>query len=262
MYDVKLIKELMTSAGERAMKYYRKVTPTWKANKTYVTEADLEVQAFLKTELERRFPDDGLIGEENDLSKEASPGGRYWIIDPVDGTASFARGVPIWGIAVGLFSLSDAIGGFFHIPTTGDFYYSTPEGQVFRNDLPVSIGEPDPASREAVMLTWPKWYKYYAMSPAYPGKVRSLGSTIAHICYVATGSADVAFVQRCAVWDLAAGLALLLHNGGVLEFLDGTPVSIERIITDRESPEPMLAGRPDAVRQYRTWLSPRSELTT
>lgn len=184
MYDVKLLKELMTAAGERAMKYYRKVTPLWKANKTYVTEADLEVQDFLKAELERRFPEDGLIGEENDLSKEASPGGRYWIIDPVDGTASFARGVPMWGIAVGLFSRTEALGGFFYIPTTGDFYYSTPDGQVFRNDSMVSIGEPEPTSREAVMLTWPKWYTYYAMNSAYSGKVRSLGSTIAHLCYV------------------------------------------------------------------------------
>ncbi len=258
MYDATLLKELMTTAGERAMNYYRRVTPTLKANNTYVTDADLDVQAFLKTELERRFPDDGLIGEEHDLVKEAAPGGRYWIIDPIDGTASFARGVPIWGIAVGLFSQSEALAGFFYTPTNGDFYHSTSEGQVFRNGLPVSIGSPDPVSSQAVMLAWPKWYQAFNISPTYPGKTRSLGSTIAHICYVATGSADVALIPRSQVWDLAAGLALLLHNGGVLECVDGTAVSIEQLIKDRQVQQAMLAGRPDVVRQYREWLTPIS----
>ena len=237
------------------MTHFRNVKPSWKANKTYVTDADLEVQAFLKTELGRRFPDDGMIGEENDLSQEPCSGDRYWIIDPIDGTASFARGFPTWGIAVGLFTPAEAQAGLFYMPTTGDLYYSTPEGGVWRNDEQIALPVPEPHSPEALLLAWPKWQKRYTMGPGYAGKIRSLGSTIAHICYAATGSADAAFINRCAIWDLAAGLAMLLRNGGVLEYVDGTAVTLNELIRERRASQDMFAGHPEAVKFYRELFS-------
>lgn len=244
----------MRSAGERAMKHFRKVKPTWKDNRTYVTDADLEVQEYLKEELERRFPEDGMIAEENNLSKTPRSGDRYWIIDPIDGTASFARGFPLWGIALGLLGRSEAIGGFFYMPATGDLYYTKPDGTVWRNDQMMLLKSPDPFSREAVLLTGPRLYRSYSIAPEYAGKIRSLGSTIAHLCYVATSSADAAFVSRVAIWDLAAGLAMLLHNNGVLEYFDGMAVSIEELIINRKASQAMLAGHTEAVRQYRKFL--------
>jgi myo-inositol-1(or 4)-monophosphatase len=255
MYDIELIQGLMSSAGERAMKHFRKVKPTWKDNRTYVTDADLDVQEYLKEELERRFPEDGMIAEENGLSKDPRSGDRYWIIDPIDGTASFARGFPLWGIAIGLFGRSEAIGGFFYMPTTGDLYYTKPDGTVWRNDQIIHLKSPDPFSREAVLLTWARFYRSYSIALGYTGKIRSLGSTVAHLCYVATGSADAAFVSRVAIWDLAAGLAMVLHNNGVLEYFDGTAVSIEELLINRKASQAMLVGHPEAVRQYRKFLA-------
>ncbi|PIE69616.1 MAG: hypothetical protein CSA21_01355 [Deltaproteobacteria bacterium] len=68
----------------------------------------------------------------------------------------------------------------------------------------------------------------------------------------------MALIPRSQVWDLAEGLVLLLHNGGVLECIDGTPVSIEQLIKDRQVQDVMLAGRSDVVCQYREWLTPIS----
>ncbi len=257
MYDIELIKELLTTAGERSMTYFGKVTPTLKENQTYVTEADIDVQEYLKTELGRRFPDDGMIGEENNLSQEPRSGDRYWIIDPIDGTASFARGFPIWGIAVGLFSRTQALGGFFYLPTTRDFFHTKPDGTVWRNEQRVELAAPDPLSREAVLLAWPKWQRSYTISREYSGRIRSLGSTIAHLCYVAAGNADAAFIETCPIWDLAAGLTMLLNNQGVLEYLDGTPVAIEELVRNRKTSQHMLAGHPEAVQHYRQLLSKR-----
>ena len=262
MYDINLIQEIITSAGKRAMRHFRKVKPTWKENKTYVTEADLEVQAYLKEELERRFPDDGMIAEENDLSTSPRSGDRYWIIDPIDGTASFARGFPVWGIAIGLLTPSEAIGGFFYMPTTGDFYYTRPDGTVWRNEQQIPpFMPPDLFSPETVLLAWPKWFLSYKMSSNYVGKIRTLGSSIAHLSYAATGSADATFVEKSPVWDVAAGLAMLHHNHGVLEYFDGTPISLREQITTRQSSQAMLAGHPEAVKQYREFLSLRSSIS-
>jgi myo-inositol-1(or 4)-monophosphatase len=254
-YDIDAIKILLTTAGQQAMTYFRKVTPSWKANYTYVTDADLAVQTFLQQELERQFPDDGMIGEEDQLSKAPRNGERYWVIDPIDGTASFVRGFPVWGIAVGLVTPNKALGGFFYLPATGDFYYTLPDGSVWHNDERTVPNPPEPESREAVLLTGARFHQRYTIDSRYRGKIRSLGSTVAHLCYVATGSADAAFVERVAVWDLAAGLAMVLMNGGVAEYVDGTPISLAELLHHHKAPQEMLFGHPDAVAHYREWLS-------
>jgi fructose-1,6-bisphosphatase/inositol monophosphatase family enzyme len=250
-YNTAVIRELITEAGQRAMAYFQKVTPSWKANRTYITDADLAVQAFLREELERRFPDDGLIGEERQLSKAPRHGDRYWVIDPIDGTASFVRGFPLWGIAVGLLTPEKALGGFFYLPKTGDFYYTRTDGSVWHNEQRSGLAPPDPGSREAVLMAGARFHRHYTIAPHYHGKVRSLGSTIAHICYAAVGSADAAFVERTAIWDLAAGLAMVLLNQGVAEYLDGTPVSLAGLLETRKSAQEMLIGHPEAVAYYR-----------
>lgn len=258
MYDVNLMKELMNTAGERAMKHFHKVTPSWKENKTYVTDADLEVQDYLKSAFEQRFPDDGILAEERDLAKEPRSGDRFWIIDPIDGTASFAHGFPIWGIAVGLVTPAKPLGGFFYMPPTGDFYSTMLDGTVRHNDQAMSLRTPDPFGREAVLLSGARFHRRFSVSSAYRGKIRSLGSTVAHLCYVATGSADAAFIPEVSIWDLAAGWAMLLYNQGVLEYFDGTPVTVEELLATRKASQAMLAGHPETVRQYREFLSFRS----
>jgi myo-inositol-1(or 4)-monophosphatase len=255
MYDINLMKELLLSAGERAMQHFHKVTPSWKENKTYVTAADLEVQEYLKKALEQHYPDDGIIAEEQDLAKEPASGNRYWVIDPIDGTASFAHGFPIWGIAVGLLTPTEPLGGFFYMPTTDDFYYTLPDGTVHRNDQITALRPPDAFGREAVLLSGARFHRRYNVSSDYRGKIRSLGSIIAHICYVATGSADAAFIPEVPVWDLAAGLAMLHHNQGVLEYFDGTAVALDTLLAARKAAQPMLAGHPETIRQYREFLS-------
>jgi fructose-1,6-bisphosphatase/inositol monophosphatase family enzyme len=71
---------------------------------------------------------------------------------------------------------------------------------------------------------------------------------------VAAGSADAAFIQRVSLWDLAAGLAMSHHNQGVLEYFDGSPFSLKDLLINHKAPQSMLAGHPDAVKQYRQWL--------
>jgi fructose-1,6-bisphosphatase/inositol monophosphatase family enzyme len=248
---------VLRAAGQRALTHFRHVTPTIKANRTYVTQADIEVQAFLREALERRFPDDGIIGEEDDLAKTPRHGDRYWVIDPIDGTASFVRGFPEWGIAVGLLTPRRAIGGFFYLPCTNDLFYARPDGSVWRNDDRLMLPRPEPESREAVLLAGARIHQRYHIDPAYGGKIRSLGSTIAHLCYVAGGSADAAFVPRVPIWDLAAGLAVVLLNGGVAEYLDGAPVALADLLQARQSDREMLVGHPDAVAWYRQWITIR-----
>src|SRR5262245_49728057 len=88
-------------AGRLALGYYEAgLTVEWKQDRTPVTVADREAEALLRTTLLGAFPGDGFLGEES--GDAPGPSGFRWVIDPIDGTRSFVRGVPLWGTLVGL----------------------------------------------------------------------------------------------------------------------------------------------------------------
>lgn len=254
MLDVRAIRAMLETAGGFAMPHFLNVTPAWKPDRTYVTEADLAVQAFLQEELEARFPDDGIVAEEHDLRKEPRSGDRYWIVDPIDGTASFVAGLPSWGIALGLMEGGQPVAGFFWMPASRDFFYTTPGEAACRNGRAFSMKPPQPLHPETLLLTHSRPHQRYTLSSVYPGKVFCVGSAVAHLCYVATGGADAVLIGHDKVWDLAAGLALLVKNGGILRYVNGPPVALPDLLSGIPAPHPMLGGHPDTVAQIEAHL--------
>src|SRR5262249_19124973 len=102
--------EAAWQAGRLALGYYdRRLAVEWKHDHSPVTVADREAEALLRTTLLGRFPDDGFLGEEHGEQPESS--GFRWIIDPIDGTRSFVRGIPIWATLVGLEFRGEQIAG-------------------------------------------------------------------------------------------------------------------------------------------------------
>lgn len=259
MYDVDLLKSIATSAGKVAMQYYLHVKPSWKENLTYVTDADIAVQDFLRKALDKYFPDDGLIGEENNLRKKPGAGNRYWILDPIDGTAAFTSGLPVWGIAMGLIENAHPVGGCFYMPATGDLFMTTPDGQVLRNGEPTRIKQPETLHRESVLLTISRFHHEFTLDKEYPGKVRCLGSAIAHLCYTATGSADAALAGPAGyIWDIAAALPMLSLNGGDWIYLNGDPIDINALLSGKPMNRPMLGGHPDTIAAFQKVLHHRA----
>jgi myo-inositol-1(or 4)-monophosphatase len=259
MYDVDLVRTIAKSAGKVAMKYYRHVKPSWKKNLTYVTDADLAVQDYLLQALDKYFPDDGIIGEENDFCKAPASGNRYWILDPIDGTAAFTSGYPIWGIAMGLVDHAEPVGGCFYMPATRDLFITTPGDQVLRNGEDTRIKKPEPLHRESVLLVISRFHREFTLDPQYPGKVRCLGSAIAHLCYAATGSADAALVGPAAyLWDIAAALPMLIANGGTWIYLNGDAPQIDNLLAGKALAQPMLAGHRDTIAAFQKMLHYRT----
>src|SRR5947209_8599808 len=114
-------------AGQVALKYFpdgesaafaSKVE--WKEDQSPVTLADREAEALLRTTLLKAFPHDGFLGEE--YGDQPGTSGFRWIIDPIDGTRSFVRGVPIWATLVGLEYKGEAIAGIADLPALGQTY--------------------------------------------------------------------------------------------------------------------------------------------
>jgi myo-inositol-1(or 4)-monophosphatase len=254
MADIDFVEALIRSAGDLAMEYYLSVETEVKDDESYVTQADLAVQQYIRETLDQHASQDGLIAEENDLRREPQTGSRYWVIDPIDGTASFAAGLPVWGIAIGLVEAGRPIAGYFYAPVARDLFQTTAGGEVLRNGKPVRMRQPAPLHRESSLFIASRLHRYYTVHPDYPGKLRNLGSTLAHLCYVAGGNADAALVERVYVWDIAAGMAMLALNGGVLRYIDGSDVNLAPLLAGEHLPMPLLAGHPEVVTEVARYI--------
>ena len=200
------IRSLLEDAGQIALKYFRNVTARRKASFGLVTEADLAIQSFIVRWLERRYPDHGIIAEEADCRIISERSGRYWTVDPIDGTSSFVAGLSVWGIGLGEGDASGPLAGYFYMPVTRDYFCRSPEGDVLLNGKSVSMKRPAALHGESLLLSISRLHRHHVLAGTYPGKVRSLGSTIAHACYVAAGMADAALLGRVWIWDILPGV--------------------------------------------------------
>src|SRR5277367_4946393 len=108
-------------AAQLALGYFDiDVAVEWKKDQSPVTVADREAEQLLRTTLHAAFPTDGFLGEE--FGDQPGTSGYRWIIDPIDGTRSFVRGIPIWATLVGLEYQDEVIAGVAAMPALGHVY--------------------------------------------------------------------------------------------------------------------------------------------
>src|SRR6516165_4856298 len=125
-------------AGQLALGHFDTgITIEWKQDHSPVTLADKGAEALLRSLLLGKFPQDGFLGEESGDTPGSS--GYRWIIDPIDGTRSFVRGVPIWGTLVGLDYKGESLAGAVSVPAMGLIYRALRGEGAFRNDRPIRV---------------------------------------------------------------------------------------------------------------------------
>jgi fructose-1,6-bisphosphatase/inositol monophosphatase family enzyme len=126
--------EIARTAGDITLKYFRRQPETHKkTDGSFVTIADREAEAYLRQAILKRFPDDGVVGEEEEERSGSS--GRRWIIDPIDGTFAYVHGVPLFGVLIGLEVEGDYSLGVINIPVLEEMVYAAKALVVFRMEL-------------------------------------------------------------------------------------------------------------------------------
>ncbi len=136
--ELEVARAIAVRAGNAALEYQRKgVTAESKVDLSPVTLADRECERLIARALQDAFPEDGLLGEEGAVKQSAS--GRRWIIDPIDGTRDFLRGLPTWGVLIGLEAGSDVTAGVVYFPVHGDIYFAARGSGAFLNDSAIHI---------------------------------------------------------------------------------------------------------------------------
>lgn len=250
--DLELVRTWLKEAGEIALARRRHLETSLKKDGTPVTAADHAVEAFLIERISERYPSHRLITEESGLYDGQSE--FTWVIDPIDGTRAFAGGLPIWGISVGILQGTEPYAGAFYMPAVGEMYWGSSEG-AFWNGRPM-LRQPgltfeDPLAFLAVPSNAHLRYRI-----DFP-RLRSLGSTAAHLIYVARGTALGALTRRINLWDFAGVLPILQQTGMALVYLSGRPLQIGELLDGALTPEPLVAAPAGLIERVRTGFQPR-----
>jgi histidinol phosphatase-like enzyme (inositol monophosphatase family) len=197
-----------------------------KADGSPVTAVDREVETLLREWIMRRFPDDGILGEE---IPEHRPGAeRRWIVDPIDGTHSYMRGVPLWGTLVAITRGTEVIAGAIACAAANDLVCASQGEGCWWNDSRCRVSDVAEVSRATVLTTDERLFP----SPAHRDRWRALVDLAGTVrgwsdCYgyvlLATGRADVVVDGRMSPWDAAAPCIVIDEAGGVFTDLEGRP---------------------------------------
>ncbi|MBN1209943.1 MAG: histidinol-phosphatase [Myxococcaceae bacterium] len=216
--------EVARKSGNVALEFFRKgVTVDIKGDGTPVTVADRTSEQTARDWIEARFPQDGILGEE---FGETRPGaGRRWILDPIDGTKTFIRGVPLWGTLVAVAEGERILAGAAYFPAVGELLVAAPGAGCFWNDKPTKVSAVSQLSQAVVLATDERFLQYPERGRAW----RELSARVSMDrtwgdCYgyllVATGRAEVMVDELLSPWDAAALQPIIEEAGGV--FTDWT----------------------------------------
>ena len=132
--------DLARRAGNLAMQFFReidKLAIESKGHQDLVSNGDREVELFVRAELAKQYPDDGVVGEEH--AAAAGSSAYTWIIDPIDGTANFVRGIPAWTVVIACVTQGETVVGVVHEPSTNETFFARRGGGAFLNGRPIEV---------------------------------------------------------------------------------------------------------------------------
>ena len=239
---------VIRQSGEQALSYYGKGDRHVKFDESLVTEADSHLMYFFQNQLNRHFPDHQIFINKPANRNYSHDGKRYiWIFDPLDGVANFQAGIPIWGISLALIENFWPVFGVFYMPATGDFFHARPDQQAFWKDQKIRVSNKNYINDESLLFTYSRFHQRYRST--FPGKIRDLGCTGAHICYVAMGRADAAVIANESYQDLAASIIILEAAGGKICKMDGSNFYLNEYLDGQKIDGRLLVMAPGVYAQ-------------
>ena len=209
---------LARGAGDITLNYFRRQPETsTKSDGSYVTIADREAETYLRRQINERFPDDGILGEEEGEIEGRS--GRRWILDPIDGTFAFVHGVPFYGVLIALEIESEMSVGVVNIPALGEIVSAAQGCGCFLNGEATRVSATAKLEEALLLSTDFRSAAYHGFGRAMDFLQRTAKTSRTWgDCYgyvlVATGRADVMLDPVMNLWDCAPLLPIMEEAGG------------------------------------------------
>ncbi len=240
--------ETIRRTGTEAMKFYGKGRHGIKFDEELVTSAELHLRQSFEKEVRAEFPAHRVFDTQQLGTAYAHDETRYlWVYDPLDGVSNFLAGIPIWGMSLALLDNFWPTLGVFFMPATGDLFHAQVGKRAYWGNEVIGISPQQTINDESLLLLYSRFHRHYHTT--FPGKIRNMGCTAAHICYVAMGRAEAAFVSNESYQDLAAPQVILEAAGGKIYKMDGQPLSANEYIDGEQRGEHLLAAAPETCDQ-------------
>jgi histidinol-phosphatase len=189
----------------------------WKGDNSPVTRADREAETIFRDKLLGEFTGDGFLGEEH--GEVPSSSGYRWIVDPIDGTRSFVRGIPHWGTLAGLEYRGERIAGVVYEPVIGRTWRAVRGEGCFRDDERICVSTVDRLDRSHMFFSSLDWFLKGAKKAEFADLVgqterqRGFGDYYGHLL-VAQGSGEFMIEYGVHEWDVAALEVIIEEAGG------------------------------------------------
>ena len=215
--EIDVVRRVSRHAGKLALEHAaRGVAREDKADDSPVTEADRDCERLIVSELQKAFPEDGFLGEEG----ASDPGwsGRRWIVDPIDGTRDFLRGIPTWSNLIALEEGGEVVLGVCNLAAQGEMYWAVRGGGAWMNDRPIRVSSIDRRDRAVLTLTAFSDLAETPLADRMTGymagywAVRSMGGCQDAVL-VLSGRAEAWIELNAKAWDLAPMLVLAEESG-------------------------------------------------
>ena len=226
------VAELARVAGDTALGYFRTgVVVESKRDGSPVTVADRAAEEVARGWLRTRFPGDGILGEE--LGEERPHARRRWVLDPIDGTKTFVRGVPLWGSLVAVHEGETILAGAIYCPAVGELVAAAPGAGCWWNGSRCAVSRVSDLAAATILTTDERFV-------GHPKRGASWHELAAHVavaqtwgdCYgyllVATGRAELMTDPVLSPWDAAVLLPVITEAGGVYTDWRGRVTVFER----------------------------------
>ena len=239
------------TVGAKLLQEYGQIGAIEKSDGSLVTQADRWADETLRQAIHEAFPDHGVLSEE---VEHIFPENDWcWIIDPIDGTTNFTRGIPLWAISLGLLYRGTPVFGHVYVPNLNHafhgFWYGNsgltgPTG-AFLNHQPIHTSSAAPSANQFFSLCA---RSTAVLQKPFPCKIRMLGVASYNLLTVAMGSMLGGVEATPKIWDIAAIWAIVQAAGGAWVPLESEPVF------------PLQVGQNYAQRAYPTLVVSQTDL--
>lgn len=211
-------------AGRVALKYFPDIDSAafadqviWKSDNSPVTIADRSAEQYLRETLLAAFPNDGFLGEE--FGDRSGSSGYRWIVDPIDGTRNFVRGIPHWATLVGLEYRDEVIAGVAVEPVLDMTYRALRGDGAYRNDRRIHVSPMERLEDSTMFYSSLTWFMKAGKQEEFirlarrTQRQRGFGDYYGHIL-VAQGSGEFMVEHGLHAWDVAAIQPIIEEAGG------------------------------------------------
>ena len=214
-------RQLAQESGRVATQQFRRSQVRRKADGTLVTQTDELIDRLISGAITAKYADHVVLSEEQ--STHYQPDAAYsWVVDPVDGTTNFARGLPVWGVSIALLHEGYPLIGVVNFPLVSEEFWAVRTQGAWRSGRRIHTNADATPDDEQLLMKCTRTERQFALTT--PLKSRVMGSAAYHLCKVADGTALAAIETTPKVWDLAAAHLIVQEAGGVINSVGGASI--------------------------------------